>query len=75
METKTLQQVFDEALKDKAMKSKLLKAIKEKKLVDFMKAHGCNATMDEAIEFGKAKLAAGEIPLSMEEITELLWAY
>ncbi|MBO5535588.1 MAG: hypothetical protein J6B53_09340 [Clostridia bacterium] len=75
METKTLQQVFDEALKDKAMKSKLLKAIKEKKLPDFMKAHGCNATMEEAIEFGKAKLAAGEIPLSMEEITELLWAY
>jgi hypothetical protein len=31
--------------------------------------------MEEAIEFGKAKLAAGEIPLSMEEITELLWAY
>ena len=49
METKTLQQVFDEALKDKAMKSKLLKAIKEKKLPDFMKAHGCNATMEEAI--------------------------
>ena len=75
METKTLQQVFDEALADKEMKSKLLKAIKEKTLVDFMTEHGCDATMDEAVEFGKAKLAAGEIPLSVEEIAQLLWGF
>ena len=71
---KTIEELFKEVVASKDLTNKLVQAVKNKRLEAFMKEHGCNATKENAIEFGKAKLAAGELPLPEELIEKLLWA-
>ncbi len=60
---KTMQELLDEIKKDEKLKEEGIAAIGEGKLGEFLKAHGCNATEEEALEFVKKKAAAAGIPL------------
>jgi hypothetical protein len=56
MKTKTLEELYKEIVADEKMKDGIVKAYKEGKVVEFVKAHGCDATMDEIVAFAKTKL-------------------
>ena len=57
---KTLQELYKEIMANEKLKDEIVKAYKAGKVVEFVKAHGCNATMDEIMEFAKSKVK--EIP-------------
>ena len=71
---KTIEELFNEVMADKALKSELVKAIKAGKQEAFFKAHGCNATTEEAIAFVKPKLESGELTIPPDLLEKLLWS-
>lgn len=64
---KTMEELFKEVLANDKLKEEAVKAIKADKLADFLKAHNCNASVDEVIAFVKAKAEEAGIPLSLLE--------
>ena len=70
---KTLDELFEEVKADKALKTKLIEAVKEGKQEEFLKAHNCNATTEEALEFAKAKIASGELTIPQDLLDKLIW--
>ena len=70
---KTLEQLFEEVKKDNALKAELIKAVKDGKHEAFFKAHDCNTTTEEAIEFAKAKIATGELTIPPDFLGSLFW--
>ena len=70
---KTLEQLFEEVKKDKALKAELIEAVKDGKTDEFFKAHDCKTTTEEAIEFAKAKIATGELTIPPDLIGKLFW--
>lgn len=70
---KTIEELFNEVMADKALRSELVKAIKAGKQEEFFKAHGCNATTQEAIAFVKPKIASGELTIPDDLWEKLIW--
>jgi len=70
---KTIEELFKEVKADKALQAELIEAVKEGKHEEFFKAHNCNTTTKEAIEFAKAKIATGEIAVPPELLEKLIW--
>ena len=70
---KTLDELFKEVMADKALRTELVNAVKAGKLEDFFKAHGCNATTEEAIAFVKPKIASGELTIPDDLMEKLIW--
>ena len=52
---KTLEKLYKEIQADSELKKEYVKAAKDKKIIDFMKAHDCDATEAEVESFIKAK--------------------
>ena len=65
---KTKEELLKEVLADEKLKAEAVKAVKADKLADFLKAHDCNASVDEVIAFVKAKAEKAGIPLSLLEM-------
>ncbi len=53
---------------DKGLQEELAEAGKAGKVEEFLKAHGCDATMEEVQAFAKAKAEEKDAPLSMDEL-------
>ena len=70
---KTLEDLFKEVKADKALKAELIDAVKAGKVEDFFKAHDCNTTTEKAIEFAKAKIAAGELTIPPDLMFKLIF--
>ena len=64
---KTLQEMYDEIMSDKELKAQAVEAVKDGKLEAFLKAHGCEATMEEVAVFLTEK-ANADAPLSSKEL-------
>ncbi len=64
---KTIEELYDEVLASEELKAGFTAAAKEKRLADFLKAHGCEATEAEVVEFLKARQSA-EGELSDDEL-------
>ena len=64
---KTMEQMYNEALADKDLRASLIKAAKAGKLKEFLKDHGCEATLEEVTAFLRAK-AEQDAPLSFDEL-------
>ncbi len=60
---KTMEELYNEIKNDKKLQNEALKAVKADKLADFLKAHDCNASVDEVIPFAKAKLEKAGLSL------------
>ena len=64
---KTLNELFQEIMSDKALKVKAVEAAKAGKLEVFLKEHGCGATLEEVSAFLKEK-GDEDAPLSLNEL-------
>lgn len=64
---KTLQELYDEIIKSDELKKAYAEAVKGDKLADFIKAQGCDATIDEVKDFLKEKMGA-DAPLSLDDL-------
>ena len=64
---KSIQELYNEVMADKGLKDALIGAAKAGRLEDFLKEHGCEATVEEVAAFLKAK-AADDRPLSFDEL-------
>ena len=53
---KTMEELYNEIKADKKLQDEAIAAAKADKIADFLKAHDCNATVEEVIPFAKAKL-------------------
>lgn len=62
---KTKEELLKEVLADDKLKEEALKAVKADKLADFLKAHDCDASVEEVIAFVKKKAEKAGIPLSL----------
>ena len=80
---KTLQEVYEEIKKSDDLKKALAEAVKAGKVTEFLKAHDCDATVEELKEF-VAEKAAKDRPIELSEdelekvaggITEIATAY
>ena len=63
---KTLQELYDEVKKSDDLKKSLAEAVKAGKVTEFLKAHDCDATVDELKEF-VAEKAAQDSPIELSE--------
>ena len=63
---KTLQELYNEVIQSDELKKKFLEAGKNGKAEEFIKAHGCDATMDEIKAFFKKQTKADK-ELSVDE--------
>ena len=70
---KTLEQLFEEVKKDKALKAELIEAVKNGTHEAFFKAHDCKTTTEEAIKSAKAKIATGELTIPPDLLGKLIW--
>ena len=64
---KTIQELYIEVMADQELKEKFIEAANAGKTEEFLKEHGCEATMEELNAFLKAK-AEEDAPLSMDEL-------
>ena len=64
---KTLQELYNEVIKSEELKKEFLEAGKNGKAEEFIKAHGCDATMDEIKVFLEEQAKADK-ELSAEEL-------
>lgn len=62
---KTLEELLKEVMADEKLKKEAVKAYKANKVDEFLKAHNCNATVDDAVAFVKAKAKEMGIPLDL----------
>ena len=67
---KTLQELYDEVVKDEKLIKEFTEAEKEGKLEEFLKAHGCNATEEELQKFLVSEIT-DEKELSPEELDKV----
>ena len=66
---KTIQELYSEVIVSDEQKKALVEAMKANKLEDFLKAHGCEATVEEVQEYIETKAAADSpIELSDDEL-------
>jgi hypothetical protein len=66
---KTVQELYGEVVASDRLKKAFTKAMKANKLEDFLKAHDCEATVEEVAEFIEAKASEdAPIELSDEEL-------
>ena len=63
---KTLQEVYEEVKASDDLKKALAEAVKAGKVTEFLKAHDCDATVDELKEF-VAEKAAKDKPVELGE--------
>lgn len=66
---KTIRELYNEIMADKELQEKCRKATDAGKLEEFLKEHGCEATMEEVEAFLKARTQE-DAPLSMDELDE-----
>ena len=64
---KTIQELYNEVMNSQELKAKLIEASKAGKQEEFLKAHGCEATLEEVKAFLEAK-AQDDAPLSLNEM-------
>ena len=64
---KTLQELYNEVIKSEELKKEFLEAGKNGKAEEFIKAHGCDATLDEIKVFLEEQAKADK-ELSAEEL-------
>jgi hypothetical protein len=64
---KTLQELYNEVIKSEELKKEFLEAGKNGKAEEFIKAHGCDATLDEIKAFLEEKAKADK-ELSADEL-------
>ena len=66
---KTLQEVYDEVKASDDLKKALAEAVKAGKVTEFLKANGCDATLDELKEFVAEKVNKDKpVELSEDEL-------
>ena len=63
---KTLQELYKEILQSDELKKAFVEAVKTDSVKDFLEAQGCDATLEEANEFLKAK-AEEDNPLELSK--------
>ena len=64
---KTLQEMYNEIMANKELKEQFIEAVKAGKQEEFLKAHGCEATLEEVKAFLEAKQKE-DAPLSVDEL-------
>ena len=64
---KTIQELYNEVMGSQELKAQFIESTKAGKLIDFLKAHGCEATLEEVKAFLKAK-SEEDAPLSLNEL-------
>ena len=64
---KTIQELYTEVMANQELKKKFIEAAKAGKQADFLKEHGCEASVEEVAAFLKAQ-AEEDAPLSMDEL-------
>ena len=64
---KTLQELYNEVIQSDELKKEFLEAGKNGKAEEFIKAHGCDATMDEIKAFFKKQTKADK-EISVDEL-------
>ena len=68
---KTLEELYTEVMGNEELKAAFVAAMKEKRVGEFLKAHGCDVGKEEMIAFAKMKHGAnGEI--SDEELDSVV---
>ena len=63
---KTIQELYSEVIVSDEQKKALVEAMKANKLEDFLKAHGCEATVEEVQEYIETK-AAEDSPIELSD--------
>lgn len=63
---KTMRELYDEVIASDELKKAFAQAMKANKLENFLKAHGCEATVEEVQEFVETK-AAGDAPIELSD--------
>ena len=63
---KTLQELYGEIIANDELKKAFVEAMKSNEIGDFLRAHGCEATVEEAQEFVETK-AAEDAPIELSE--------
>ena len=64
---KTIQELYNEIMASKELKEQAIEAAKAGKQEEFLKKHGCEATLQEVQAFLEAK-AKEDAPLSLDEL-------
>ena len=64
---KTIQELYSEIMASQELKAQFIEAAKAGKQEEFLKAHGCEATMEEVQAFLEAKQQE-DAPLSFDEL-------
>ena len=64
---KTIQELYSEIMASQELKAQFIEAAKAGKQEEFLKAHGCEATLEEVKAFLEAK-AKEDAPLSFDEL-------
>ena len=64
---KTIQELYNEVMENEELKAQFIEAANAGKQEAFMKEHGCEASLEEAAAFLKAK-AEEDAPLSLDEL-------
>ena len=64
---KTMQELYNEIMASKELKEQAIEAAKAGKQEEFLKAHGCGATLQEVQSFLEAKQGE-DAPLSVNEL-------
>ena len=64
---KTIQEMYNEIMANKELKAQLIEAAKAGKQEEFLKAQGCEATLEEVKAFLEAKTKE-DAPLSLDEL-------
>ena len=64
---KTIQELYSEIMASEELKDQFIEAAKAGKQEEFLKAHGCGATLEEVKAFLEAKQSE-DAPLSVDEL-------
>ena len=64
---KTIQELYDEIMGNQELKAKFIEAANAGTQKEFLKEHGCEATLDELAAFLKEKIEE-DTPLSLDEL-------
>jgi len=64
---KTIQELYTKVMANQELKEKFIEAAKAGKQADFLKEHGCEASVEEVAAFLKAQ-AEEDAPLSMDQL-------
>ena len=64
---KSIQELYNEIMGNQELKNQFIEAAKEGKQEEFLKAHGCEATLEEVKAFLEVK-AQEDAPLSLDEL-------